>query len=96
MVSRRLKRNETYSFQIAFFMCEAAYRSKDIVSEHGDIEVKVRAGDNYYCRFLCHSTLTIDEIKVYIAKMIRAELSHNMEIVCDYIAYWSDPNVPTT
>ena len=91
MKSRPLRPYEFYSFQVAYFGCNAIHRH-----EHGDVEVRVRAGDNYYCRFLCKPDLTIDEIKVYIAKKIRETLSHTMDVVTDYIAYWSDPNVPTT
>jgi len=89
MKSRRLGQTESYYFQIAFFDCTATHY-------RGDIEVGVRAGDNYYCRFLCKPDLTIDEIKVYIAKKLREDLSYAMEQVADYIHYWSDPNVPTT
>ena len=50
-MSRQLKQDEARHFQIAYFLCEARHRP-----EHGDIEVKVRAGDNYYARLLCDAT----------------------------------------
>jgi len=90
-MSRSLNHGENYYFQVAYFDCNASHRD-----EHGDIQVRVRAGNNYSCRFLCKADMMIDEIKVYIARKIREDLSHTMEIVADYICYWSDPNVPTT
>jgi len=89
-MSRQLS-SEARHFQIAYFLCEARHRP-----EHGDIEVKVRAGDNYYARLLCDATLTIDEIKVFTAKRMRSNLDHTMAVVDDYVKYWSNPNVPTT
>lgn len=88
---RQLSHTEKYCFQVAYFMCEATYRL-----EHGDIEVRVRAGKGYYCRLLCGATLTIDEIKVCTAKRMRGNLNHTMAVTDNYIRYWSNPNVPTT